>query len=164
MRENVLVLNQDYQALSICSVERAFILLFLKKADLIDELPGKTLRSVGRAFKYPSVIRLNKYARVPYRQVSLTRANIFRRDKHTCAYCGARTDLTIDHILPRSIGGRESWENLITACQSCNAKKGNQTPEQSGMKLRFQPFRPSFVMYLNNSASYQDTWRPYLYS
>jgi 5-methylcytosine-specific restriction endonuclease McrA len=158
-----LVLNQDYQAVSICTVERAFVLVFLRKAELVHDLPGRALRSPGTDYRFPSIIRLFNYVQVPYRRVALSRANIFRRDGFQCAYCGTRANLTIDHVLPRSHGGRDAWENLITACQSCNTRKGNRLPDDAGMPLLRKPFRPSYIMYLSNfTGKVQLEWRPYL--
>jgi len=113
----------------------------------------------------PSVIKLNHYVKRPYREVMLARKNILRRDKHICAYCG-RGDLplTIDHIMPKSQGGEDTWENLITACLPCNNKKGNQTPAQADMKLRFKPFKPSYVIFLVNTLNRIDeNWKTFLF-
>lgn len=159
----VLVLNQDYQAISICSPERAFVLVYLRKAELVHKRDDVRIRSISRAYDFPSIIRLSRYIQVPYRKVSLNRANIFRRDGYQCGYCGSRKDLTLDHVLPRSAGGRDTWENLLTACQSCNTQKGNRTPEQAKMKMLRKPYRPSFIMYLADfSGKIDDEWRPYL--
>lgn len=95
----------------------------------------------------------------------LTRKNILRRDKHVCAYCG-RGDLplTIDHIIPKSMGGEDSWENLITACLPCNNKKGNRTPQQANMILRTKPYKPSYVIFLVNSLNKIDeNWKTFLF-
>jgi 5-methylcytosine-specific restriction endonuclease McrA len=163
MREKVLVLNQDYQAIGVCSVERAFVLVYLRKAEMVDRLTNKVLHSVRQEFAFPSIIRLFSYVRVPFRRVALSRANIFRRDLFQCVYCGSRQHLTLDHVVPRSHGGRDTWENLVTACQTCNTKKGNRTPEQAEMDMNRKPFRPSYIMYLSNfSEKVHETWRPYL--
>jgi len=163
VKDKVLVLNQDYQAISICSPERAFVLVFLRKAELVHELPQRVMRTISSAWSYPSIIRLYSYVRVPYRRVALSRANVFRRDSYQCCYCGSRTNLTLDHVLPRSHGGGDAWENLITACHECNTRKGNRTPEQANMPLLKKPFRPSYIMYLSNfSGRVEDEWRPYL--
>ena len=164
IRNSVLVLNSDYQPISICSAQRAFVLVFLRKAELLTDRPELRMRSVSQEFLFPSIIRLQRYVHIPYKKVNLTRHNIFRRDGNRCAYCGSREKLTIDHIIPKSAGGRDTWLNLITACQSCNSKKGNRTPEQAKMRLSHQPFRPSFVMFLSNFAgNIRDDWKPYLY-
>ena len=163
MREKVLVLNQDYQAVGICSAQRAFVLVWLRKAEMLHDYAGSALRSVSRQFKYPSVIRLNEYVRLPYRQVSLSRSNIFRRDGNRCMYCGSTTNLTLDHVVPRSQGGKDSWTNLTTACQDCNTMKGSRTPEEAGMVLRQQPFKPSFILYIRDyTGRVNEQWLPYL--
>lgn len=163
-RQSVLVLNQDYQAIGICSVERAFVLILLKKAEMLKHHPQRRLRSVRQDFSMPSIIRLQSYIHLPYKRVNLSRHNVFRRDRNRCVYCGSREALTIDHVVPRSMGGRDAWDNLVTACQRCNARKGSMTPEEAGMTLTYQPFRPSFVMFLSNFAGeIQEEWKPYLY-
>ncbi|MFK7921721.1 MAG: HNH endonuclease [Bacteroidia bacterium] len=163
-RESVLVLNQSYQAISICSVERAFVLVLLQKAEMLTANSERCLRSVERDFKYPSIIRLHRYVQIPYKKVNLTRQNIFKRDRNCCVYCGSRNHLTIDHVVPKSSGGKDTWENLVAACQKCNAKKGSLTLGQSGLEMTHTPFRPSFVMFLSNFAgAIRDDWKPYLY-
>ncbi len=163
-REGVLVLNQNYQAIGVCSVQRAFILVYLRKAEMLSELADKKLHSISQSFSFPSVIRLNRYINIPYKKVNLSRYNIFKRDGNRCVYCNSSEGLTIDHVVPRSMGGRDSWENLVTACQKCNARKGNMTPEQADMRMRSEPFRPSFVMFLSNyHGVVREDWKPYLY-
>jgi 5-methylcytosine-specific restriction endonuclease McrA len=164
IRESVLVLNQDYQAIGVCSVDRAFILVLLQKAELLSANPKRRLKSVNREYQFPSIIRLFRYVHFPYKKVNLSRHNVFKRDRNKCVYCGSKEALTIDHVVPKSIGGRDSWDNLVTACQKCNAKKGNLTPEQANMPMLREPFRPSFVMFLSNfSGDVADDWKPYLY-
>lgn len=159
----VLVLNQDYQAVSLCSAQRAFVLVLLKKAELVSEHSEKVLRSVTNEYRYPSIIRLNRYVNLPFKKVGLSRVNIYKRDAYACLYCGNKENLTLDHVLPRSRGGRDSWENLVTACQKCNTEKGDNTPEEAEMSLRQLPFRPSFIMYLRDfHGKVLDDWRPYL--
>jgi 5-methylcytosine-specific restriction endonuclease McrA len=162
---HVLVLNQDYQALSVCSVQRAVVLMLLQKAELVEAAAGREVRTARTHFAWPSVVRLKGYVRVPYRRVLLTRRNIFRRDDHICQYCGAADRLTLDHVLPKSRGGPDSWENLVAACVPCNNRKGNRTPEEAGMPLRRAPFRPSHVMYLRDFfGAGADDWKPFLYA
>ncbi|GAB4427782.1 MAG: HNH endonuclease [Bacteroidia bacterium] len=164
VRENVLVLNQDYQAIGVCSADRAFVLVLLKKAEMLSEDPRRRLKSISSDFKFPSIIRLYRYIHIPYKKVNLSRQNIFKRDRNRCVYCGSKDSLTIDHVLPRSHGGRDTWDNLVTACQKCNSRKGNMTPEQAGMEMLNPPFRPSFVMFLSNFAGdVSEDWKPYLY-
>ncbi|SDL78946.1 5-methylcytosine-specific restriction endonuclease McrA [Siphonobacter aquaeclarae] len=163
MGRKVLVLNQDYSALTICSVAKAFLLVYLKKADLIAESQNESLRSISQSFPLPTVIRLHKYVYLPYRGVMLTRQNIFRRDGNRCQYCGTSEDLTLDHMYPKSRGGKSSWDNLVTACKRCNSRKGDFTPEEAGMALRQRPFKPSFIMFIRDfSGIIDETWLPYL--
>lgn len=163
MASKVLVLNQDYQAISICSPERAFILVFLKKAEMVSNVKARVLRTVGDAYDFPSIIRLHRYVNLPYKKVALSRHNIFKRDGYKCVYCGSRENLTLDHVVPRSRGGRDSWHNLVTACQKCNTYKGDRTPEEADMELANPPYRPSFIMYLRDFAGkVQEEWKPYL--
>ena len=163
MGRKVLVLNQDYSAFTICSVPKAFLLVYLKKADLVAESSTEKLRSVSETFPMPSVIRLHKYVYLPYRGVMLTRQNIFKRDNHQCQYCGTPEELTLDHVIPKSRGGRTSWDNLITACKRCNSRKGDYTPEEASMALYQKPFKPSFIMFLRDfSGNVDESWLPFL--
>ncbi len=164
MRENVLVLNQNYQPISICTAERAFVLVFLRKAEMLTDIPSQQLASIDKQYKFPSIIRLHRYIAIPYKRVNLSRYNVFKRDTNQCVYCGSKERLTLDHVVPRAMGGRDSWDNLVTACQSCNSRKGSRTPEQAGMEMAHQPFRPSFVMFLSNfNGNVREDWKPYLY-
>ena len=163
-RESVLVLNQDYQAIGVCTAERAFVLVFMRKAEMLTDVPTRKLRSVASNFKFPSIIRLFQYVQIPYKKVNLSRQNIFKRDGMKCVYCGSKDNLTLDHVVPKSGGGRDTWDNLVTACQKCNSRKGSMTPEEAGLELRYEPFRPSFVMFLSNFAgNIREDWKPYLY-
>lgn len=159
-----LILNQDYSAISVCSIYKAFLLVYLNKAELVAAVEGSKLNSVTESYPMPSVIRLNKYARVPYRQgVVLNRHNIFKRDGHKCQYCGNSKDLTLDHVLPSSRGGKSTWDNLITACRPCNSRKGDRTPDEAGMKMTQAPFKPSFVLFLRDfHGSVSQDWLHYL--
>jgi 5-methylcytosine-specific restriction endonuclease McrA len=143
MDSNVLVLNQDYQPLSICSVQRSVKLLFLEKAEVLHDDPKRKIRTIDDEYIYPSVIRLRYYINIPYTRIVLSRRNIMKRDGHTCQYCGIKSDLTLDHVIPRSKGGIDTWENLVTACNRCNVRKGNRTPDEAKMPLKRTPFRPS---------------------
>jgi len=163
MGSKVLVLNQDYQAITLCSPERAFVLVYLNKAELISVNSKRKMRSVSQEFTFPSIIRLNRYITLPYKKVSLNRQNIFKRDGYHCVYCGTRDRLTLDHVHPRSRGGRDSWHNLVTACQKCNTLKGDRTPEEANMPLSHKPFRPSFIMFLRDfNGKVVEEWKPYL--
>jgi len=139
------------------------VLVYLRKAELIHARPDAWLRSATQQFSYPSVIRLFRYVQAPYRRVALSRENIFRRDGYRCQYCGSTQHLTLDHVTPRSMGGRDTWENLVTACQQCNSAKGNRTLEQSGLRLAQPPRRPSYVLFLTEFApQVEPAWQPYL--
>ena len=158
-----LVLNQDYSPISICSIQRAFVLVFMDKVEMISSFNGHKLHSVNSEFAIPAVIRLQRYINVPYKNVELTRHNVFRRDDFNCQYCGKETDLSIDHLIPRSKGGKSNWKNLVTACKTCNSIKGDDTPEAKGLTLKNLPFKPSYVMFLREFSGYRyDEWRPFL--
>lgn len=164
MTGHVLVLNRDYSALSTCSVQRAIVLLHLQKAELVESQPGRYVRSTSSRHAWPSIVRLSLYVRIPYRRILLSRKNVLRRDQNTCQYCGSRGQLTIDHVHPKSRGGKDVWENLVAACVPCNNKKGSRTPEQAGLSLSRRPFRPSHVMFIRDFVGRLDeTWKPYLF-
>ncbi len=160
-----MVLNQSYEPLTICTLKKAVLLIFLGKAEIVHKDEKKSIRTVKMNFPWPSVIRISKFIKVPYKKVILTRKNILRRDNYKCAYCG-RSDLmlTVDHIIPKARGGSDSWENLITACTKCNNLKGDRTPEEANMKLLTRPYKPSHVIFIKNIVSKIDEkWKPYLY-
>ncbi|WP_412067170.1 HNH endonuclease [Rubrivirga sp. IMCC43871] len=162
---HVLVLNRDYQALSVCTVERAVGLVFLDKAEVVAARQDRALRTVQRSYPWPTVVRLARYVRVPYRKVLLTRRNVIRRDGHRCVYCGATERLTIDHVRPKSRGGKDTWENLVAACTPCNNRKGSRTPEEAGLTMRSRPYRPSHVMYMRDLiGNGEESWKPFLYA
>ncbi len=162
-KQRVLVLNQDYSPIAVCSIERAFLLVFLEKAELLAAAIGQQLNTISHSYPMPSVIRLYRYIHVPYKGVVLTRQNIFKRDGFQCQYCGTTRDLSLDHIIPSSKGGESSWTNLVTACKRCNARKGDQSPEQAGMKLAKKPIKPSYVMFLRDFSGQQNPeWMPFL--
>lgn len=141
------------------------ILIVLEKAEVVIADDSKLLRSQKCEFQFPSVIRLKSYVKLPYKKIVLNRRNILKRDKHKCAYCG-RSDrpLTVDHIVPRSRGGTDSWENLITACLNCNNRKGDRTPRESEMNMLFEPYRPNYILFIKNMMGrISDTWKPYLF-
>lgn len=163
MIDKVLVLNLDFTPLTICSVNRAFLLVFLNKADMIEADNNQYLRSARNTYSKPTIIRIKNYINIPYRSIVLTRQNIFKRDDHECQYCGVNNDLTLDHLIPRSKGGKSTWINLVTACKTCNSKKGSLSPDKVGMKLKREPFRPSYLMFLKLSiGTLRSEWVPYL--
>ncbi|MTI20366.1 HNH endonuclease [Fulvivirga sp. RKSG066] len=163
MNRKVLVLNADFSPISVCTVQRAFLLNYLDKTELVSPANGYKLRSVSQSFPMPAVIRLRKYVNIPYKGVNLTRQNVFKRDAFVCQYCGTTKDLTLDHVTPRSRGGRSSWNNLVTACKRCNTQKGDSLPDEMGIKLKTKPFKPSYVMFLRDYSGFHcEEWRPYL--
>lgn len=156
-------MNQDYSPISVCSIQRAFILVFLKKVELVENYSYIKLRSVTNSFEVPAVIRLMRYINLPYKTVSLSRNNIFKRDGMQCQYCGTKRNLTVDHVIPKAKGGGTKWDNLITACKICNAKKGDNEPHEVGMKMLSKPHKPSYIIFLRDFSGYIcDEWRPYL--
>jgi 5-methylcytosine-specific restriction endonuclease McrA len=159
----VLVLNASYEPLNITSWRRAVVLLIKGKAEQVEH-NGKQIYS-GLAL--PTVIRLRHYVRVPYKEIPLTRRNILHRDSHACQYCGYAGDsLTLDHVLPRSRGGGDTWENMVTACVHCNVRKGNRTPKEASMILRTPPRKPYSSLYFEvakhlKSGSHRE-WQKYV--
>ena len=162
---NVLVLNQNYEPLSVCSVRRAVVLIFLGKAEMVETADGLTVRSAYRSFPIPSIVRLGIYIKVPQKRILLTRKNVIKRDGHTCQYCGeTRGEMTVDHVVPKIYGGLDSWENLICACTRCNNLKGDKTPEQAGFQLLCRPRRPNQITFIQQFVGISDSrWRQYLF-
>jgi 5-methylcytosine-specific restriction endonuclease McrA len=158
----VLVLNASYEPLNICSWRRAVILILKGKAEQIEH-NGKL---VYADFPLPTVIRLRSYVKIPYKEITLSRRNVLHRDNYTCQYCGDRRhDLTVDHIVPRSKGGVDSWDNVVAACLRCNVKKGDRTPNQAAMPLTCVPRRPHSHVYFEiskHAASGEFTWKKYV--
>lgn len=165
LNTEVLVLNKAYEPLDICNVKRAIVLIFLEKAESVVPM-GKALRSVTDEFPVPSVIRVKKYISPIRDAVVLNKKNIFRRDNHTCQYCGIKnSELTIDHIIPKVKGGKDNWENLVTACHKCNNKKGDQDLEKSGLVLLKKPRKPTRIHRLRKFAGEKARvkWKPFLF-
>jgi len=152
--KHVLVLSQSYEAVNICHVRRAIVLILLGKAEMLENGLGY-MHSANDVFPIPSVIKLAYMVKRPRREKKLTRFGVFRRDQYICQYCSkASHQLTIDHVLPRNQGGEHSWENVVSACAFCNRRKAGRTPKQANMKLICQPRQPC-----NNLPFYI----PYLY-
>ncbi len=151
--------------MSICNVQRAVVLLFLGKAELIAAKDSRQVRSTRISFPFPTIVRLRSYIRVPYKKIVLSRKNILRRDNHKCQYCSrADLTLTIDHIVPKSKGGTDSWENLVAACVKCNNKKGDRSPDVANMPLIKKPSKPSHITFMKHFVGrIDDEWKPYLY-
>ena len=139
----VLVLNQSYEPLNICRARRAIVLIYQNKAEMLENGSG-FIHSIDREFPVPSVIRLAVMIKRPYRsERKLTRLEIFKRDRYTCQYCGQETrQLTLDHVIPRYRDGQHTWENVVSACVSCNRRKAGRTPQEARMILTHQPSKP----------------------
>ncbi|GGK24557.1 HNH endonuclease [Deinococcus malanensis] len=159
----VLVLNASYEPLHVTSAKRAITLVQYGVAEVLED-SDDIVRSPSMYMQVPSVIRLRRYVRRPkVHPVPFNRRNVLRRDTFACQYCGSRDELTMDHVMPRSRGGRHHWENVVTACRSCNQRKGSQTPDEAGMPLRTRPRAPSFGVYAHGQyAHWQPGWAIYL--
>lgn len=161
---HVLVLNASYEPLNITTWRRAMVMLLKGKAEGLEHDPGRLIRADHHL---PTVIRLRQFVRVPFKQLPLTRRNVFHRDGHSCQYCGYQGDqLSIDHVFPRSRGGGDTWENVTTACLRCNVHKGNRTPREAGMPLAREPRRPISSLYFEATrqirAGAHQEWAKYV--
>ena len=181
---SVLVLNRLYQPVNITTVRRAFALLYQGTAKAIDEQfqtfdfeswselsaevhSDDIVSTVSRNLIVPRVIVLQVFDRFPRMHVRFSRQNIFLRDQSTCQYCNtrfARCDLNLDHVIPRSRGGRTTWENVVCSCIKCNLKKGSRTPEEANMRLARTPTRPRWSPFEQGRDGVRPRaeWRPFL--
>ena len=189
---NVLVLNKHYAAVRIIGARRAFSLLFRQIAEVINVEDGSYanydfgnwcevsrlkhqfepdahdwVATVNFHVAVPRIIRLLSYERFPKAGVKFNRRNIFARDKSHCQYCGKKfptTELSLDHIVPRSMGGDASWENIVCACIKCNTKKGGRTPKEAGMQLIAKPVRPrhSPLIHIHLGHARYKSWKQFL--
>ncbi len=161
--QQVLVLNASYEPLNVCTVRRAHVLVFKGKAEVLEDLP-RPLRSASDTFRWPHVIRLVQYIRVP-RAVKrkISRRALFARDGHRCQYCGSSGRLTLDHVVPRSRGGDSVWENVVTSCAPCNLRKGDRLLEESGLHLQRPPRPPHAVLFIHLATpTIPQVWQQYL--
>jgi 5-methylcytosine-specific restriction endonuclease McrA len=161
---HVLVLNASYEPLNITTWRRAVVMVLKGKAEGLEHDPCRRIREDTLL---PTVIRLRHFVRVPYKPLPLTRRNLFHRDGHRCQYCGASAQqLSVDHVVPRSRGGLDTWENVTTACLPCNVRKGNRTPREAAMPLLRPPHRPlgsfSFEASRQISAGQHGEWAKYV--
>lgn len=189
---NVLVLNKHYMAVRIIGVRRAFSLLFRQIAEVVsvedgaysaynfsswcevsqfqrDFAPDKHdwVSTVNFHIAVPRIVRLLFYDRLPRNEVKFNRRNIFARDKNMCQYCGRRFssgELSLDHVVPRSVGGSAAWGNIVCACVDCNAKKGGRTPKQAGMKLICKPTKPkrNSLIHIHLGQQRYRSWKQFL--
>lgn len=183
LNQKTLVLNRSWHAIHVTTVRRALSLLyqnaakvvtpdtfemhdFLSWADLARAKNTPCIRTVRLLIPAPEVIVLKGYDGVPIRRVSFSRRNIYKRDKYTCQYCGRRRpteDLSIDHVVPRSSGGKLSWTNCVISCLECNVKKGNRTLKEAGMRLIRQPTKPDWAPYLELTLGYRrQSWEKFI--
>jgi 5-methylcytosine-specific restriction endonuclease McrA len=166
-----LVLNADYRPLSYYPLslwpwQEAVKAAFLDRVEIVAEY-DEWVRSPSHAIRIPSVVVLKDYVR-PQKRVAFTRFNLFLRDEFCCQYCGARGDLTFDHVVPRSRGGTTTWENVVAACSGCNLRKANKSLRASGMSLRRPPRQPAAEELRNVGRRFppnhlHDSWVDYLY-
>ncbi len=168
--ERTLLLNATYEPLRVVSWQRAVTLLIKGKVEVLAAY-DRVIRGVSISLEHPSVLRLRDRVRVAKRfhHVPFSRTNTYLRDKHCCQYCGRRlpgSELTLDHVLPASQGGRKDWENIVTCCAECNRRKGGQTPRQVGLQLTRVPKRPTFLPALRITlgiGEVPESWQDYLY-
>jgi 5-methylcytosine-specific restriction endonuclease McrA len=159
---SALVLNATYEPLSVVPARRAACLILADKADLIED-DGTQLHSENLALPNPLVIRLRYVVKVPYhRRTALSRRAVFVRDDHRCQYCGGHAD-SIDHVMPRSRGGRNEWENVAAACRPCNLHKRDRTPDEAEMRLARVPSAPREQAWVTVSVGrVPEAWKPYI--
>ena len=186
----VLVLYRLWQPVNIVGVLRAMNLLFRGRASAVHaegegshqvfpaaewlehslRHPPRSadgVRSACMLIRVPRVLLLGEYDRVPRREIRFSRRNVYLRDEHTCQYCGRQLreeELNLDHVVPRDVGGRTNWENIVTACIRCNARKANRQPEQAGMTLRRAPTRPRWRLVTASALSEDElaAWKSFL--
>ena len=153
----VLVLNYDYTPLNVTTFRRGFVLVDKGKAEVIkhDDNP---IMSGFNTYARPLIIRLLKYIKYHTRGLRANRNRIYRRDGHSCVYCGSNKNLTLDHVIPKSRGGKNDWNNLVTSCFKCNLKKADRTPEEANMKMRHQPYAPTLV---GENTALQNIWNDF---
>ena len=163
-----LLLNQGFEPIKVISWQRAITLLFLGKVEVLEEY-DHNIHSVTMVIKIPAVVRLLRAFRRHARPVKFSRVNIYARDNYRCQYCGKKapiSDLTYDHVLPRSQGGLTEWTNIVSCCYLCNRKKGGRTPHEAGMRLLAAPTQPNWVPAVAiriSLRSVPEAWRDYLY-
>ncbi|HWK91557.1 MAG TPA: HNH endonuclease [Luteimicrobium sp.] len=145
VRSSTLLLNASYEVLCFVETPRALTLLVNEQVDVVQAAPDRFVHSRHLTLPWPTIVALRHYVLVPYDVRATTetasRSQVLARDKHTCAYCGGR-GTTIDHVVPQSRGGPNTWTNLVACCAPCNNRKADRTPEEAGMRLLFEPHPP----------------------
>jgi 5-methylcytosine-specific restriction endonuclease McrA len=168
MNANTLMLDQGYAPVGVIPWQRAIQLLFLGKVEVVEEY-DEEVRSTKLVIKIPAVVRLVRAFRRHRKPVKFSRVNIYGRDDYRCQYCGDKctmNELTYDHVVPRSQGGKTTWTNIVSACEACNSKKAGRTPEQAKMRLLKKPIQPvdiPAVVLEVSRKNVPDAWRDYLY-
>ena len=157
--EKVLVLNADFTPINVTTVYKGFTLVSKGKAEILKASDRPLLSGMGE-FVRPLIIRLLNFVKYRIHKLKINRQRLYRRDNHECAYCGSKRNLTIDHIIPKSRGGQNTWMNLVTCCSSCNRLKDDKTPEEAGMKLNIKPYEPTIFSEIINS-SIEDIWEDF---
>ena len=158
-----LVLHAGYEPLAVVSFKRALVLVLNEKATILAGAQTETVRSASTEFELPTVILLQRYVRIPNsKRVPVSRRGVLRRDSQRCGYCGKSAN-TIDHILPRSRGGQDTWENLVACCLRCNNLKSDRTPAEMGWELKVTPTMPTGVIWSVRGAEKEEPhWREFL--
>jgi 5-methylcytosine-specific restriction endonuclease McrA len=162
--QKTLVVDSSFIARSIISTERAFVISYKGNAEVIAEHPETFgLVNPELTIHKPSIIRVFKYVKQSMHKVPLTRENVYRRDNFECVYCGCSTQklLTLDHVIPQSKGGKNTWDNLVTACKPCNSEKADLTLEEYGKEIP-EPKRPHYLMLLRAVQEIPKEWEPFL--
>lgn len=168
MQTLTLMLDQGYRPVKTITAHRAIQMLTLGKVEVIEEYNAE-FRSTYLVVKVPAVVRLLRAFKRVIKPVKFSRVNIYGRDDYRCQYCGERgsmDELTYDHVVPRSQGGKTTWANIVTACEDCNSRKAARTPAQAGMRLLKQPVQPTStpaILLEVSRTSVPDAWRDYLY-
>ena len=152
--QKVLVLNFDYSPLNVTSLQSGFTLVVNGKAEIIKSAENP-ITTFTNTYVRPLINRLLKYINYRGSGLRVNRHRVFKRDNNECVYCGSKKELTIDHVIPRSRGGKNTWDNLVTCCSKCNLKKGDKTPDEARMPLRRKPYEPSFV---DDATTLNDAW------
>jgi 5-methylcytosine-specific restriction endonuclease McrA len=164
MQEPVLVLNANFEPINVCSTRRAIGLILTDKAAMVVNGRGH-IHTINQLLPRPSVIRLENMIHRPHPRVKLTRREVFRRDNYTCQYCGRRDNpLTVDHILPKHLGGQHVWTNVVAACPGCNHRKGGRRLGEVHMSLLHVPKEPpaSAVYLYGRHLDEFGEWEPYI--
>jgi len=165
MAQQVLVLNATFEPINVCSLQRAVVLVLKNKAEVL-ERAHRALRSSRAQHVYPLVIRLVTYVRVPRNEArKISRRAVFARDNYCCQYCGATQRLTLDHVIPKSRGGRSSWDNVVASCAPCNIRKADRLPDEIDMHPRSTPRIPAPNVFIAVAAPHRPvSWEPYIIS